>query len=821
MERSPPSSLEGPREKLDAPKGSSSPSSLGRTRGRPINDDLAALPNRERARELLLASTMSLREDQKDKLRRSVGMTLNTRSLSSSKISRLQQNSRRSSVLNPFPPDSQDYQSPYRRLRTFVAPPELTPSDYPSWVPDEMSPRCLLCGFEFTLTKRRHHCRMCGNVFCSECSRTKIQMPSLYGLEPVRACYSCFEKVKVRVSISEQRLLARLGHSSADEIIFKKPLQLSPEKNTNLISALDSRISCSFDWIPARLIIRIFSFVPERDLLQRVPRVCRSFHALVRSDRLWKPICLRRFPQVDRYRIFSNPSVDQQQQPPPPSIRWREKFTQSCRYSLQCTAQVVQSDVLMIRIFSFLTNDLASLMSVEATCSRFRRLLLCQNAREDGESPQSSIWQRSCWTFFGSGSCGRKFQSTDKVPLYCLYPFLSCVQDRLSTASDSYRSKEICWKLHFQLLVFLCNRYSLSPVDVADSGMNVLSKCIVMSCFEPSFSTITASGNGFFTPLGDGEIPSTDDLITTILHQEIRRKQLRSASSAAKELLGNGIPLALRALEFQHHLSLGGQSLIDLNSIESWADSCPTSNQEKRRQRRRLWQDWGFSPLHLAVFYDDFDVAQWLLDRGLDLHQRTALFGLTPLLLALSRPPPSLSMVRLLLDRGADVTAPEARVPCRSPLQLALASSLGASTLEDTLEIVDLLLKKHPDLTYTDLEGCSAFMTLFGLVEREDGQRAAILELLLAHVRRHYSKDEVVMLLQLQEPLFGWNVTTFAAAASESEDDKCLKLVSDQELSLAPFFRDVFGLSSFDYMRVTGAVKRKIGRGGLWKCGIL
>lgn len=40
------------------------------------------------------------------------------------------------------------------------------------WVPDREATRCMSasCGAPFTLTRRRHHCRTCGGVFCSRCA---------------------------------------------------------------------------------------------------------------------------------------------------------------------------------------------------------------------------------------------------------------------------------------------------------------------------------------------------------------------------------------------------------------------------------------------------------------------------------------------------------------------------------------------------------------------------------------------------------------------------------------------------------------------------
>jgi hypothetical protein len=40
----------------------------------------------------------------------------------------------------------------------------------PLWVPDESVTACNVCRKEFSLLRRRHHCRMCGAVVCAKCS---------------------------------------------------------------------------------------------------------------------------------------------------------------------------------------------------------------------------------------------------------------------------------------------------------------------------------------------------------------------------------------------------------------------------------------------------------------------------------------------------------------------------------------------------------------------------------------------------------------------------------------------------------------------------
>lgn len=37
----------------------------------------------------------------------------------------------------------------------------------PYWVPDEAAKSCMRCQLKFTVVKRRHHCRACGEVNCT------------------------------------------------------------------------------------------------------------------------------------------------------------------------------------------------------------------------------------------------------------------------------------------------------------------------------------------------------------------------------------------------------------------------------------------------------------------------------------------------------------------------------------------------------------------------------------------------------------------------------------------------------------------------------
>ncbi|XP_022915844.1 lateral signaling target protein 2 homolog [Onthophagus taurus] len=66
------------------------------------------------------------------------------------------------------------------------------PERPPIWIPDVEAPKCMSCGSNFTVVKRRHHCRNCGKVFCSRCSSNNVPLPKFGHTKPVRVCNKCF-----------------------------------------------------------------------------------------------------------------------------------------------------------------------------------------------------------------------------------------------------------------------------------------------------------------------------------------------------------------------------------------------------------------------------------------------------------------------------------------------------------------------------------------------------------------------------------------------------------------------------------------------------
>ncbi|XP_018667619.2 zinc finger FYVE domain-containing protein 9 [Ciona intestinalis] len=65
----------------------------------------------------------------------------------------------------------------------------------PAWVPDDDSAVCSQCQLKFTFTRRRHHCRACGKVFCSSCCSEKAKLEYMeYAV--ARVCVHCFVTIQ-------------------------------------------------------------------------------------------------------------------------------------------------------------------------------------------------------------------------------------------------------------------------------------------------------------------------------------------------------------------------------------------------------------------------------------------------------------------------------------------------------------------------------------------------------------------------------------------------------------------------------------------------
>ncbi|XP_067885701.1 zinc finger FYVE domain-containing protein 16-like isoform X2 [Heterodontus francisci] len=77
----------------------------------------------------------------------------------------------------------------------FIKEATILGQNQPKWIPDSEAPNCAKCQARFTFTKRRHHCRACGKVFCAACCNQKCKLQYLENKE-ARVCVVCYSTIQ-------------------------------------------------------------------------------------------------------------------------------------------------------------------------------------------------------------------------------------------------------------------------------------------------------------------------------------------------------------------------------------------------------------------------------------------------------------------------------------------------------------------------------------------------------------------------------------------------------------------------------------------------
>uniref|UniRef100_A0A8C2FT83 RUN and FYVE domain containing 1 n=1 Tax=Cyprinus carpio TaxID=7962 RepID=A0A8C2FT83_CYPCA len=68
-----------------------------------------------------------------------------------------------------------------------------------AWLKDDEATQCKQCQKEFSISRRKHHCRNCGDIYCNSCSSNELALPSFP--RPVRVCDVCHSLLLQRSSI--------------------------------------------------------------------------------------------------------------------------------------------------------------------------------------------------------------------------------------------------------------------------------------------------------------------------------------------------------------------------------------------------------------------------------------------------------------------------------------------------------------------------------------------------------------------------------------------------------------------------------------------
>ncbi|KAF7813970.1 1-phosphatidylinositol-3-phosphate 5-kinase FAB1B [Senna tora] len=90
------------------------------------------------------------------------------------------------------------------------------------WMPDQSCRVCYECDSQFTLINRRHHCRLCGRIFCAKCTTNSVPAPSSSQRNPweerekIRVCNYCYKQWEQGIAASDKVIqVSNLDHSAS------------------------------------------------------------------------------------------------------------------------------------------------------------------------------------------------------------------------------------------------------------------------------------------------------------------------------------------------------------------------------------------------------------------------------------------------------------------------------------------------------------------------------------------------------------------------------------------------------------------------------
>lgn len=119
------------------------------------------------------------------------------------------------------------------------------------WMKDESAKECFSCGKPFTTFRRKHHCRICGQIFCHAC--TLLMDGERLGYNGrMRVCHNCFEHVNTYMDSSDEEdelddITIESNNHFNENSISPSGKKLYKERKNRKSALSDSSISSSDD----------------------------------------------------------------------------------------------------------------------------------------------------------------------------------------------------------------------------------------------------------------------------------------------------------------------------------------------------------------------------------------------------------------------------------------------------------------------------------------------------------------------------------------------------------------------------------------------
>ncbi|OIW04546.1 hypothetical protein TanjilG_13928 [Lupinus angustifolius] len=114
------------------------------------------------------------------------------------------------------------------------------------WMPDNSCRVCYECDSHFTIFNRRHHCRLCGRIFCANCTTNSIpasfssERNSWDELEKIRVCNYCYKQWELGIVAHDNSIqpsdLDRCDSMSISSVASSKSSGIANSSNMTLFS---------------------------------------------------------------------------------------------------------------------------------------------------------------------------------------------------------------------------------------------------------------------------------------------------------------------------------------------------------------------------------------------------------------------------------------------------------------------------------------------------------------------------------------------------------------------------------------------------------
>ncbi|RYH31546.1 hypothetical protein EON65_02420 [archaeon] len=100
------------------------------------------------------------------------------------------------------------------------------------WMPDKYCKVCYGCEESFTMFRRRHHCRLCGQVFCNNCSNNFIEGSVLNMTGSIRVCRPCYDQSmdKTEKELTKSTKRAKSEKNSPPAVELPRALPVASNK---------------------------------------------------------------------------------------------------------------------------------------------------------------------------------------------------------------------------------------------------------------------------------------------------------------------------------------------------------------------------------------------------------------------------------------------------------------------------------------------------------------------------------------------------------------------------------------------------------------